>query len=179
MDDKEKRLEELRAKEALSNEEIEELVRLSPKGSFKLLPNAFTIGITNLEKSLKNAEESNVKMKEALEKEFYLEVISLGLQKIDFWLRMFWVAKNKKGKIFSREDKKTFGMILFDCKKMGFDEGLFTEFKEFNDTRINGIHKYLLGETDYDSLKEVGTKVGGLIKKVSEYIGNKIGIPLN
>ena len=179
MNSKEKRLEELRAKKTLTNEEMGELVRLSPKDSFKLLPNAYKIGIKNLEKSNTNALEANAKMKEALEKEFYLEVISLGLQKIDFWLRMFWVVKNNKGEVFSADDKRTFGMILFDCKKIGLDEDLFVELKEFNYSRINGIHKYLLGEVDYKSLKKVSENVGEIIKKVSRYVGNQIGVPLN
>ena len=175
----EKRLKELQKKKTLTNDEMAELVNLSPKGSFKLLPNAFSIGTTNLDKSIKNIEESKRRSKEAFEKGFYLEVISLRLQQTDLWLRTYWVAKNKKREIFSSDDKRTFGILLNDCNRLGFNNKLYKKLKRFNDIRVEGIHKFLLGERDYDSLKFICEETHGIIEEISKYVANEIGIPLN
>lgn len=66
---------------------------------------------------------------------------------------MFWVVKNKKGKIFSPDDKKMFGGLIEDCSALGLDRTLVDRLRDFNRTRVDAIHKYVLGATAYDALK--------------------------
>lgn len=50
--------------------------------------------------------------------------------------------------------------------------------KEFNKHRINAIHKYLLGGTDYDELKAVCEESAGLDGEVGKYVRDTVGIVL-
>jgi hypothetical protein len=174
------RQEELNSKETLTDAEMQELVRLSPPGRFKKFPaNVFDLGITNLEKAFENLKKGPERTKHALKNGCYLEVISLRLQHAEFWLRMYWVVKNKGGKIFDPEDKRTFGVIIEDCGKLGFRTDLIERLKEFNLHRINAIHKYLQGATSYEELRNVCETTTGLDGEVGEYVRNEVGIPKN
>ncbi len=158
----EKYLEELRSKETLTDKEMNDLIRLSPPGSFKSGPNLKALGVADVDRAFKNLREGPERNKRALENGCYLEVISLRLQHIELWLRMFWVARNKKGKILDPNDKRTFGVVVNDCAVLGFRPDLVVRMKEFNEHRINALHKYLLGATDYVELKEVCEENTGL-----------------
>lgn len=173
-----KRLEELKSKETLTDKEMFELMSLSPPRMFSALPNMLTLGVVDIDKAFNNFKEGPERSKNALNNGCYLEVISLRLQHSDFWLRMFWVAKNKKGKIFDSDDRRTFGNLVNDCKQLGFNNELITRLVEFNDHRINAIHKYLLGATEYTELREVCEKSSGLDGEVGEYVRKEIGIPI-
>ncbi|MGQ3684249.1 MAG: hypothetical protein ACUBOA_04435 [Candidatus Loosdrechtia sp.] len=175
MDDK-SRLEELRGKETLTGEEMQELIRLSLPGAFQKGPNLLTMGVTDVGRAFDNFKEGPARTRHALENGCYLEVISLRLQHTEFWLRMFWVAKNRGRKIFESDDRRTFGMIIKDCNDLGFRSDLVVRLKEFNQHRINAIHKYLLGATDYNELKNVCEASTGLDGEVGEYVRNEIGI---
>lgn len=175
----EQRLEELRAKETLTDVEMQELIRLSPPTTFKSGPNLLSIGVTDLEKAFENFKEGPKRSHHALQNGCYLEVISLRLQHAEFWLRIFYVAKNKKGKIFEPDDKRMFGNIINGCKQLGFSSDLTKQLKDFNHHRINAIHKYLLGETDYDELRKVCDDSNGLDGEVGKYVRDEIGIPIS
>jgi hypothetical protein len=175
----EDRLKELRGKETLTDDEMKELIRLSPPSTFKSLPDMQTLGVTDIECAFQNFKEGAERSKHAFESGCYLEVISLRLQHTEFWLRMFWVAKNRKGKVFDPNDKRTFGAIINDCSNLGFRTDLLARLKDFNEHRINAIHKYLLGATDYDELKKVCESNTGLDREVGEYVANEIGIVIS
>ncbi len=170
------RLEELKDKETLTDNEMAELIQLSPPGTFKTGPNLKTMGVVDIERAFDNLKEGPGRTRHALEQGCYLEVISLRLQHAELWLRMFWVVKNNQGKIFEPNDKRPFGAIINDCGNLGFRSDLVVRLREFNQHRINAIHKYLLGVTDYDELKAVCMKTTGLDGEVGEYVRNEIGI---
>ena len=176
--DHKSRLRELRAKETLSDEEMQELIRLNPSGTFKTLSNLVTMGVVDVDKAFNNSKEGPTRSRHALEQGCYLEVISLRLQHAEFWLRMFWVAKNRQGSIFAQDDRRTFGVIIKDCSDLGFRLDLINRLKEFNQHRINAIHKYLLGATDYDELRDVCDASTGLDEEVGKYMRNEVGIVL-
>ena len=176
---KELRLEELRAKETLVDVEMQELIRLSAPATFKLGPNLLSIGVIDLEKAFENFKDGPKRSQHALQNGCYIEVISLRLQHAEFWLRIFYVAKNKKGKIFEPDDKRTFGVIINDCKQLGFSSDLTKKLMAFNHHRINAIHKYLLGETDYEELRKVCDRSNGVDGEVGKYVRDEIGIPIS
>jgi hypothetical protein len=170
------RLEALRAKETLTDEEMKELIPLSPSGTFKTGPNLIAMGVVNVDMAFGNFKEGPDRTKHALEQGCYLEVISLRLQHAELWLRMFWVAKNQQGRIFEPDDRRTFGAIINDCSNLGFRQDLITRLREFNQHRINTIHKYLLGATGYAELRLVCETSTGLDGEVGEYVRNEVGI---
>lgn len=171
-------LKELQSKETLTDSEMNELISLSSPNTFKSLPNMYSLGVVDVERAFNNFKEGPERAKNALSNKCYLEVISLRLQHAEFWLRMFWVAKNKKGKIYEPEDKRTFGVIINDCKQLGFKTDLIQRLLEFNEHRINAIHKYLLGATEYDELRDLCEKSYGLDGEVGEYVRGEIGLPI-
>lgn len=164
------RLAELEGKETLTDAEMQELMRLKPPGSFSSGPNLLKLGVADVSIAFDNFKEGPSRAKHALENHCYLEVISLRLQHAEFWLRMFWVVKNKKGKIFETDDRRAFGAIITDCKNLGFDLDLIERLRKFNEHRINAIHKYLLGATTYEELREVCEAYTGLDGEVGEYV---------
>jgi hypothetical protein len=138
------RLKQLRSKETLTNDEMNELVRLSPEGMLSL-PNMETLGVTDFGMAFQNLKEGAERTRNAFDNGCYLEVISLRLQHIEFWLRIFWVAKNGKRKIFEADDKRTFGTITNNCSDLGFNTDLISKLNSFNSYRINAIHKVYSG----------------------------------
>jgi hypothetical protein len=173
------RLQELSEKEILTDAELNELMELSPAGSFKTAPNLLTIGVNNVAAFVENLNVGGIMSIKAFEQGFYIETISLRLQHIEIYLRMFYVFKNKKGKLIDADtDKRTFGNFINDCKTLGFDNELLEELKEFNDFRIKAIHKYILGEISYGDLKDVCIQTKGLDARVREYVLNEVGITI-
>ncbi len=176
MDDTEKRLAELSQLETLTDAEMQELVRLRPFGTFKTPPNLLTLGVVDLDQAFLNYKEGASRSKHAYNAGCFIEVISLRLQHIDFWLRSFWVARNHKGKIFDATDKRTFGVLVTDCEKLGFDASLVQRMRSFNVSRVESIHKYLLGAIRYDDLKPVCDAHQGLDADVGNYVREQIGV---
>jgi hypothetical protein len=154
-----------------------ELVRLCPPRTFKTLPNLLTIGVADLDQFYSNLQEGPERSKKALDAGCYMEVLSLRLQHIELWLRMFWVARNKGRHIFESTDKRSFGVILKDCADIGLDPDLCARLRHFNQSRIDAIHKYLLGATDYDAMKDACMKNKGLDVDVREWVMNEVGVP--
>lgn len=169
---------ELQKKETFTQAEWEELVQLSPPNTFWSLPNLRTIGVVDFKRAVQNLEEGADRARHAMENGCYLEVISLRLQHIEFWLRLFWVAENQKCSIFEPDDRRPFGAIVCDCARLGLCHNLVCRLKEFNKHRINAIHKWLLGATEYDDLRKVCEDSYGLDSDVGKYVKQKIGKPI-
>lgn len=178
MNSQDKRLDELKKKDTLTDAEMQELIKLSPSGTFKSGPNVKKLGVVDIEKAFQNFEEGPDRAMHAMKNGCYMEVISLRLQHAEFWLRMFWVVKNSSGKIFDPNDRRMFGGIIEDCAKLGFRQDLVARLKKFNRDRINAIHKYLLGATDYGELQKVCDDSTGLDGEVGEYVRREVGLPI-
>lgn len=177
MDDKEKRLAELSGLGTLTDAEMQELVRLRPPGAFKTGPNLLTLGVVNLDQAFLNYKEGAARSKHAYDSGCFIEVISLRLQHIDFWLRCFWVARNRKGQIFDASDKRTFGVLVTDCERLRFDSSLIQRMRSFNASRVDSIHKYLLGAIRYDDLEPICDAHNGLDSDAGNYVREQIGVP--
>ena len=75
---------------------MQELIKLSPSGTFKSLPDMKKLGVVDIGKAFQNFEEGPDRAMHAMKNGCYMEVISLRLQHAEFWLRMFWVAKKRQ-----------------------------------------------------------------------------------
>jgi len=178
MDKSQLRIEQLERKEdALTHEEMLELISLKPDGTFLHLPNAFTLGISDLDKQVRNLKERPGRIYRALSNGCFIEVIALRVQYIEIWLRIYWVIKNEQHQIFSPGDKKTFGHVINDCAKCGFRHDLIDRLKQFNKERVNAVHKYFLGDTDYAALEQVCKQTAGLDREIVKYVVAEIGVP--
>lgn len=172
------RLAELLGKDELTAAEMQEVIDLGESGDILSLPSLHSIGTDDIDRAIKNLSEIAGRTGYAIEQGCYLEAISLRLQLIEFWLRLYYVAANGKGKIFALYDRRTFGKIVHDCAQLGFEPALINRLSEFNKRRIDAIHKYILGATDYDELQRVCEQSAVLPDQVCDYVGRKIGLPL-
>ena len=172
------RLVELEAKDSLTDAEMQELIMLKP-GKIVELPGLQTIGVSDLNQAMANLVEIANRSKHALQHNCYIVVISLRLQHIEVFLRIYWVAQNRYGKIYTTGDKRTFGQVIEDCASVGMRKELVTALKEFNRHRINVIHKYLLGATNYEQLRAVCEQHANLVQDISLYVAAEIGKPLS
>ena len=172
------RLEELEKQSTWTDAEMAEMASLMPAGEMKTMGNLFDIGVKNpaifFANLLKGAEKSN----NAFDQGFYIETISLRLQYMEIFLRMYVVAKNKSGKVIADTDKRTFGNYINECSQLGFDATLIKELKDFNDMRIIAIHKFLIGDSSYEDFEVVCKATKGLDMKIIKYVGGEIGIPV-
>jgi len=144
-----------------------------------LLPKSQNIGIINAQKAIENLSIVVDRAKNALQNENYIEFISLKIQYIEFYLKIFWVTKNPNNAILNHEDRKFFGTIINDCKDFGFDSSIIFDIKDFNDTRIKAIHKYLMGGTDEQELKAISLKYSKLGNLVYQHVIDECGVILN
>jgi len=161
--------------EHLTHEQMNELIKQG-NGSFKKLPNVLKIGVIDVQRSANNLMGSVLKARSAYINGFYIEAISLVLQHIDFHLRMYWVIKNKKGKVFDETDKVFFGQLINNCKDVGFNNVLADKIKDFNTNRVKAIHKFALGEIEYNDLKQVCDTHRNLEVEVFNYVRDEIGV---
>lgn len=67
-------------------------------GSEQLSRLGASIGMVNFEQAAANIRELMIRADRAFELGCYVETISLRLQHMEFWLRIFWIARNGSGK---------------------------------------------------------------------------------
>lgn len=172
------RLDELRGKDQLTQSEMEELLALtSAEGAWIALPEATRLGISNLDRFVANTHEATERYRRAREQGCYIEVTALRVQQAELWLRMYWAAKNPRRAIYAPGDKRTFGAVIEECAQLGFDPALVARLREFNRDRIDAVHKYFLGDTDYEALGEACARHDGLNRQVVDYVIAQVAVP--
>jgi hypothetical protein len=88
---------------------------------FIILPNLKDIGVIDFHKSSENLSIIIQKAKLALEQEFFIEFISLKIQYLEYYLKIYWVTKNPNNKVFDENSRKQFGTLIQECKDYGFE----------------------------------------------------------
>lgn len=151
-------------------------VQLKKDGhSFVILPKADEIGIIDPIKSLDNLSIIVERAKNAFNNEYYIEFISLKIQYLEFFLRIYWVRKNPNGSVLTPETRKLFGTLINECKNYGFKQTLIDKLNDFNSGRIKAIHKYLMGGTSEEELGNVSKKYEKLGNEIQEYVLSEVG----
>jgi hypothetical protein len=142
---------------------IEE-IKSSPAGTFKLF--RATENEPEVERSMNNMNELANRVAHARKENCLIEVISLRLQYIDLWLRVFFENTPHDEKTRQQE----FGRLLKQCFKLGLDKTLYDQIFKFNKDRVKAIHSYLIGLTTYDELNDVVAESDGLSEKLAEFV---------
>jgi hypothetical protein len=138
-------------------------IRLSPPGTFKLF--RATEHQPEVEQSMANRSELAARIKHAREADCFIEVISLRIQYIDLWLRVFYENPPHR-----EPRKREFGRLLKQCLKQGLEKTLYDRIHTFNGDRVKAIHGYLIGLTAYDELRGVVEKSEGLSEALAESV---------
>lgn len=177
MSSKEERLAELQSRGSLNDNEFAELVALSPPGAHVKLPNLNVAGLRDLQQALENVVDAGARTKRAFEAGFYVEVIALRSQSVELFLRLYLGAKLHAGGSFPVDDRRPLGALIDESEKRRFSPTVIALLRDFNEDRINGLHRYLLGAASYDSLKGVCERSTGLTKQVVDVIAAEFGKP--
>jgi hypothetical protein len=147
---------------------IEE-INSSPPGTFKLF--RATEEQPEVEKSMNNMAELASRVAHARKANCLMEVISLRIQYLDLWLRIYFENRPHNEKKRDQE----FGRLLKQCFKLGLDETLYDKIHKFNKDRVKAIHGYLIGVTTYEELNSVVAESEGLSEKLAEFVVCKSG----
>lgn len=142
---------------------------------FVILPNAKNIGIVDANKALENLSIIVERAKKAFENQFYIEFISLKIQYLEFYLKIYWVIKNPDNKVLDENTQKFFGTLINECETFGFEPALLNKIKDFNSTRVKAIHKFMMGATSEAELKIVCEKYLKLGNELYNYVVDECG----
>ena len=112
-----------------------------------------------------NRADLAVRIRHAKEHNCLIEVISLRIQYIDVWLRIFFENKPHTG-----EREREFGRLLRQCFELGLDKNLYDRLVQFNKERVKAIHGYLLGLIAYERLRDVVAESDGLAEALTEFV---------
>jgi hypothetical protein len=152
---------------------------------FIILPNLDDIGVIDFYKSLENLSIIVQKAKAALEQEFFIEFISLKIQYLEYYLKIYWVTKNPNNEVLDENSRKFFGTLIQECKEYGFESTLIEKISDFNKERVKSIHKFLMGgitESELKSFCIANSKLGNelynyVLDECGEFIDDVKNIP--
>lgn len=164
-----KKIEDIGNYQNMQNQIIQE------KHEVILLPNAKKIGVIDFQKSLENLSIIVDRAKSALNNNYFIEFISLKIQYLEYFLKIYWVSKNPDNKILDENSKKFFGTLISECKSYSFDSELIDKIDDFNKQRVLAIHKFLMGGTTESELESVCKKYSKLGNELYNYVLDQCG----
>jgi hypothetical protein len=157
--------------------EVNDEIAAAPPGTFVALPDLTALGITDVPRAVQNFVEGSARAKAAMSQGFFIEVINLRVQHAELWLRVLLVHAKGEGYAIPPDDKRTFGQVIEECAS-ALPQPLLDRLKDFNRSRIEAVHKYLLGGTDYAALKQACDDSQGIDKEVYDMVIAKVGRPI-
>jgi len=140
-----------------------EAIRSSPPGTFKLFRATETQ--PEVEQSMTNREDLAARVQHARSSNCFMEVISLRMQYMDVWLRVYY-----QNTPHAAPRKREFGRLLKQCLTQGLTKDLYDRIHRFNKDRVKAIHGYLVGLIAYDQLSAVVSESDGLSEELTEFV---------
>lgn len=137
---------------------------------FYILPKAQNIGITDLVQSMENLNIIVERAKSALANKFFIEFISLKIQYLEYYLKIYWVSKNPNNEVLDENSRKFFGTLINECKSYGFDATIISKVEDFNSSRVDAIHKFLMGGTSESELDTICNQYSKLGNEVKDFV---------
>lgn len=139
-------------------------------GTFRLF-SASGAGIEErIRQHLRNLDELHSLIARAVAAKFHVESISIRLQVVDYWLRLY-LANQAPGTKRRRE----FGGLLDQCCDAGLGPELYSSLKDANARRIDAIHGLVVGSIGYNDLAAVAERFGQLVKDVVRFVTHNAG----
>lgn len=144
-------------------EKLLEAIRTSPPGTFKLF--RATEEQPEVEQSIANREELARRIQHARQSNCLIEVISLRMQYMDVWLRVYY-----ENTPHTKPREREFGRLLKQCLDQGLPKQLYDRLHKFNKDRVKAIHGYLVGLIAYSRLESVVRQSDGLSEDLTEFV---------
>jgi len=138
-------------------------IRSSPPGTFKLF--RATDKQPEVEQSMANQAELGARIQHAKTASCFIEVISLRIQYLDLWLRVFFENTPHEA-----VRQRQFGRLLRQCLKQGLEKNLYDRIYKFNGHRVKAIHGYLIGLTTYAEIEYVVRESEGFSEALVEFV---------
>ncbi len=144
-------------------------VEHEPPGTFRMY-HAVGVGTEDhIKQHIANHDELQRRLQHSFRTQCFLETISLRLQIIDFWLRIYFVAHSTDRR------RREFGALIEQCASVGLSQSLHLRLNDFNRHRINAIHGYVVGTTSYQALEAVVTDSDSLLRDVVIFVVSNSG----
>ena len=151
--------------------ELWDRVENEPPGTFKILT-AVGAGVeAYIQQHLKNYAELQSRITHGANAGCFIEVISIRLQVIDFWLRIYFA--NQRATNYDR--RREFGALVSQCHALGLSDDVTSRLLAFNRTRIDAIHGYVVGTTDYQKLEQAAAVADSLLRDVVVFVVSNSG----
>lgn len=146
-------------------------IRAEPAGTFKLF--RATEDQPEVEQSMANRAELESRIRHARRENCLIEVVSLRLQYMDIWLRVYFANTPHQ-----EARQQEFGRLLKQCLQLGLDKALYDRIYKFNKDRVKAIHGYLVGVMKYSDLAAVVAESDGLSELLVEFVLLNSGEPV-
>lgn len=147
-------------------------IETEPEGTFRMF-RADRVGTEQrIHQHLANFDELSFRIAQATEAGCVIEVISLRLQVMDFWLRVFF--DNRAPRDLKRD--REFGRLLRQCFDLGLPESLYVPLIAFNKQRIDAVHGYVIGSTSYEILEPVSADADRLLRDLVIFTVSNSGV---
>lgn len=140
-----------------------EAIQSSPPNTFKFF--RATEEKPEVEQSMRNISTVAIKIAHARSANCLIEVVSLRLQFMDVWLRIYFSNTNQ-----TEKRERDLVKLLKQCFKAGLDKDIYDSILKFNKHRVEAIHGYLLGLTSYEVLSGVLDDSDGLAERLVEFV---------
>ena len=146
-------------------------VESSPEGTFKLFIAEGVGTEENIGQHLNNIDVVSEKISKAATNGCFIELISLRLQVIDFWLRIYFynVPDN------TEQREREFGRLIKQCFRLGFEKCIYDKLVTFNKHRVDAIHGFMIGTISYEKIEEVAIEAAELLRETIGYVLNNSG----
>jgi hypothetical protein len=141
-------------------------IETEPEGTFRLFK-ADGVGTEErIQQHLSNYDEIASRIAHAVQSECLIEVVSLRLQVMDYWMRVYFSNRASEGQTRERE----FGRLLRQCLDLAMPQALYARLIDFNKKRIDAIHGYVVGNTSYSALRKVAADCESLLRDVVIFV---------
>lgn len=146
--------------------ELYERVEKSTPGTFKLFSAQDTGVEQRIQQHLSNLDEIQRRIRESVTAGCQIEAISIRLQVIDYWLRLYFANRS----ISTVKRRREFGGLLDQCRNLGLEATLCERLQQANLKRIDAIHGFVVGSIAYAELESVSAQFGQLVKDVVTFV---------
>lgn len=129
------------------------------------------------EQAAANINAMMVRAERAFHLGCYIETMSLFIQHMELWLRIYRAAKLGLRTVYGPNDKMTFGRLVEECAKLDFDVELIKLLRNFNLYRNRVVHAFVVGHTDYEFMRVISARYSPLPPRIGEFVRQTVGFP--
>jgi hypothetical protein len=149
-------------------EDLIAAIKSEPPGTFKLY--RATEEQPEVEQAMANLGELAARVQHARSVGCLIEVVSLRMQYLDIWLRVFYENRPHEA-----PRQREFGRLLRQCFDVGLEKDIYDQILKFNDDRVRAIHGYLVGRIGYNELDAVVAESDGLSERLAVFVLENAG----